>query len=99
MTSATTSPATRRAVVLAGPATPPRQPGLKYPQVAYAGMSLSLVSAQLLQAKVTATPVHLQIVLNKFVSANKITFSGSHSASSDGRSKTAFECSSADGAQ
>jgi hypothetical protein len=91
MTSATTPLATRRAVVLAGPAkSPQRTLGFKYPQVMYAGMSLSCTAAQLLQAKVTTTPLHVRIQPNKHVSDNKITFSVSHSAAPDGRYKNAF---------
>jgi hypothetical protein len=114
MTSAMTPPATRRAVVLAGPAaSPQRTLGFKYPQVMYAGLSLSRTAAQLLQAKVTTTPLHVRILPNKHVSDNKITFSVSHSAAPDGRYKTAFglighfllsfgpqfECSSGNAAQ
>ena len=93
MTSATTTPATRRAVVLAKQATPPPRPslaGLKYTQVEYGGISLSLTSAKLLQEKVTTTSVHLKIVPIKTVSGNKITFAVSHATSLHDRYRTAF---------
>ena len=91
VTSATTSPSTRRAVVLAGPATSPQRTlGFKYAQVMYAGMSLSHTAAQMLQAKVTTMPLHVQVNPNKLVTDNKITFSVSHSAAPDGRYKNAF---------
>jgi hypothetical protein len=75
---------------MAGPAkSPQRTLGFKYPQVMYAGISLSCTAAQLLQAKVTTMPLHVRIVPNKLTD-NKITFSVSHSATPDGRYKNAF---------